>query len=163
MPQLLVVGRVLAFIILGYFALIFTLQRRMAFPGTLRDSPRPIASAPRGVTQVWLEASFGPIEAWFFRAEGDVPRPTIIFCTRQRRVDRGLAERYGEPRSSRAQRAPCGVSGLRSLSRQAGPPRPCARPSHSRSIGWSRETTSTPIASLHTAGRWAVVWREISL
>ena len=77
---LIVVGRVLAFAILGYFALIFTLQRRMAFPGTLRDSPRPTAFAPPDVTQVWLEASFGRVEAWFFRAEGDVPRPTIIFA-----------------------------------------------------------------------------------
>ena len=80
MPQLLVVGRVLAFVILGYFVLMFALQRRMAFPGTLRDSLRPVASAPRGVTQVWLEASFGPVEAWFFSAEGDVHKPTIIFA-----------------------------------------------------------------------------------
>ena len=80
MPQVLVVGRVLALAILGYFALIFVLQRRMAFPGTLRDSPRPTASAPRGVTQVWLESSFGRVEAWFFSAGGDVHRPTIIFA-----------------------------------------------------------------------------------
>ena len=81
MPQvLIVVGRVLAFAILGYFALIFTLQRRMAFPGTFRDSPRPTAFVPPDITQVWLEASFGRVEAWFFRAEGDVHRPTIIFA-----------------------------------------------------------------------------------
>ena len=86
MPLLLVVGRVLALAILGYFALMFTLQRRMAFPGTSRDSPRLTASAPLDVTQVWLEASFGRVEAWFFRAEGatgavgDVVRPTIIFA-----------------------------------------------------------------------------------
>ena len=89
MPQLLVVGRVLAVAILGYFVLIFAVQRRMAFPGVLRTSPRPTASAPPGVTQVWLEASFGRVEAWFFsmeralRAEGaggDAPRPTIIFA-----------------------------------------------------------------------------------
>ena len=81
MPQvLIVVGRVLVLAILGYFALIFTLQRRMAFPGTSRDSPRPTAFAPPDVTQVWLEASFGRVEAWFFSAEGDVHRPTIIFA-----------------------------------------------------------------------------------
>ena len=81
MPQvLIVVGRVLAFAMLGYFALIFTLQRRMAFPGSFRDSPRPTAFVPPDVTQVWLEASFGRVEAWFFRAEGDVHRPTIIFA-----------------------------------------------------------------------------------
>ena len=80
MPQLLVVGRVLALAVLAYVGLIFVLQRRMAFPGTLRDSPRPMASAPRGVTQVWLEASFGPVEAWFFSGEGHGRRPTIIFA-----------------------------------------------------------------------------------
>jgi len=52
----------------------------MAFPGTQRDSPRPTASAPPDVTQVWLEASFGRVEAWFFDAGGDVHRPTIIFA-----------------------------------------------------------------------------------
>jgi pimeloyl-ACP methyl ester carboxylesterase len=81
MPQvLIVVGRVLVLAILGYFTLIFALQRRMAFPGTLRGSTRPTASAPPDVTQVWLEASFGRVEAWFFNAEGDVHRPTIIFA-----------------------------------------------------------------------------------
>ncbi len=78
---MLLIGRVLAIAILGYFALIFFLQRRMAFPGTFqRDSPRPTASAPPDVTQVWLEASFGRVEAWFFRAEGDARGPTIIFA-----------------------------------------------------------------------------------
>ena len=80
MSRILVVGRVLALAILGYFTLIFALQRRMAFPGTFLDSPRPTASAPPGVTQLWLQASFGQVEAWFFRAEGDVHRPTIIFA-----------------------------------------------------------------------------------
>ena len=84
MPQVLVVVRVLALAVLGYFALMFALQRRMVFPGTVRDSPRPTAAAPPGVTQVWFEASFGRVEGWFFNsegsAEGDVPRPTIIFA-----------------------------------------------------------------------------------
>ena len=89
MSQLLVVARVLALAMLGYLALIFAVQRRMAFPGTVRNSPRPTAFAPPGVTQVWLEASFGRVEAWFFSAvgaeradgaTGDVPRPTIIFA-----------------------------------------------------------------------------------
>ncbi len=81
MPQVLLIGRVLAIAILGYFTLIFVLQRRMAFPGSFqRDSPRPTASAPPDVIQVWLEASFGRVEAWFFRAEGDARRPTIIFA-----------------------------------------------------------------------------------
>jgi len=71
----LAVGRVLALAFLGYAALIFLVQRRMAFPGTSRDSPRASPSTPPGVTQVWLDASFGRVEAWFFSADGglDVP------------------------------------------------------------------------------------------
>ena len=80
MTQVLIVGRVLVLAIVGYFALIFALQRRMAFPGSFRDSPRPTASAPPDVTQVWLEASFGQVEAWFFSGEGDAHGPTIIFA-----------------------------------------------------------------------------------
>ena len=80
MPLVLSVGRILALAVLGYFALMFVVQRRMVFPGTFRDSPRPTASAPLDVTQVWLEASFGRVEAWFFRAAGAAQRPTIIFA-----------------------------------------------------------------------------------
>ncbi len=35
---------------------------------------------PEGVAQVWLETSFGRVEAWFFNAERGVPGPTILFA-----------------------------------------------------------------------------------
>jgi len=76
----LVVGRVLTLALLGYAVLILIVQRRLAFPGTFRTSPRAAPSVPQGVTQVWLDASFGRVEAWFLRAEGDAPRPTVIFA-----------------------------------------------------------------------------------
>lgn len=80
LPRALVIGRVLGLAFLGYAALIFIVQRRMAFPGTSRVSPRAAVVAPPGVTQVWLETSFGRVEAWFFRAEGGTDSPTIIFA-----------------------------------------------------------------------------------
>ena len=76
----LAVGRVLALAFLGYAVLIFVVQRRVAFPGTSRDSPRATPSTPPGVTQVWLDASFGRVEAWFFSAEGGLDGPTIVFA-----------------------------------------------------------------------------------
>ena len=79
-PRAFVVGRILALAFLGYAALIFSVQRWLAFPGTFMDSPRATASAPADVTQVWLEASFGRVEAWFFRAEGSAPMPTVVFA-----------------------------------------------------------------------------------
>ena len=79
-PRAFVVGRVLGLAFLGYAALIFSVQRWLVFPGTFRDSPRTTASAPPGVTQVWLETSFGRVEAWFFSAEGSVPKPTVLFA-----------------------------------------------------------------------------------
>jgi pimeloyl-ACP methyl ester carboxylesterase len=74
----LVRGLGLAMLIYG--ALMFALQRRLAFPGTSRVSPRASATAPAGVTQVWLEASFGPVEAWFFRAPEGSAAPTVVFA-----------------------------------------------------------------------------------
>ena len=79
-PRTLAVGRVLGLALLGYALLIFGVQRRLVFPGMFRDSPRATASAPEGVTQVWLETSFGQVEAWFFNAEGGIPGPTILFA-----------------------------------------------------------------------------------
>jgi hypothetical protein len=66
------VVRVVGLALLGYAVLMFAVQRRMAFPGALRDSPRPTATAPDGARQVWLETSFGRVEAWFF-ATGATP------------------------------------------------------------------------------------------
>lgn len=72
--------RILGLALLGYVTLLFVLQRALLFPGTSRDSPRETASAPDGVIQVWLEASFGQVEAWFFSGEGVPTGPTILFA-----------------------------------------------------------------------------------
>ena len=104
-PRALVVGRVLGLAYLGYAVLIFSVQRWLVFPGTFRDSPRATASAPAGVTQVWLETSFGRVEAWFFSAEGDDPKPTVLFA-------HGNGELIEDWRSEMDRLAPVGLNAL---------------------------------------------------
>lgn len=72
--------RIIGLALLGYAALIFGVQRWLAFPGTFRDSPRSTPGAPNGVEQLWLETSFGRVEAWYFRSEGSESAPTVIFA-----------------------------------------------------------------------------------
>jgi pimeloyl-ACP methyl ester carboxylesterase len=60
--------------------LMFSLQRRIVFPGSRRESPRASATAPSGATQVWLDASFGRVEAWFFAADSVAEAPTVVFA-----------------------------------------------------------------------------------
>lgn len=83
---LLMVVRILVVAYLGYLGLLFIVQRRIAFPGTLRVSPRAEPVAPRGVSQVWLETGFGRVEAWYLTAVAesfhDAPAPlnaAVIF------------------------------------------------------------------------------------
>jgi fermentation-respiration switch protein FrsA (DUF1100 family) len=63
----------------GYLGLIFMAQRKMAFPGTERVSPRATPTPPPRGEQVWLEASFGRVEAWFVPPVSDGVRPAVIF------------------------------------------------------------------------------------
>jgi len=65
--------------LLGYAALMFVMQRRVVFPGTSREPGRSAPVAPAGVTQVWLELSFGRVEAWYFDAAGAGTAPTVVF------------------------------------------------------------------------------------
>ena len=75
-----VVVRLLGLSLFGYALLIFVVQRRIVFPGAQRESPRASATAPVGATQVWIDASFGPVEAWFFPADSVAEAPTIVFA-----------------------------------------------------------------------------------
>jgi len=72
--------RILGITLLGYALLMFVVQRRMIFPGTQRESPRSSPTPPSSATQVWLDASFGRVEAWFFPADVAGPAPTILFA-----------------------------------------------------------------------------------
>ena len=72
--------RLLGLSLFGYALLIFFVQRRIVFPGAQRESPRTSATAPEGARQVWIDASFGRVEAWFFRAASPASAPTVIFA-----------------------------------------------------------------------------------
>jgi pimeloyl-ACP methyl ester carboxylesterase len=78
--MLLAIVRTVGLALLIYAALMFALQRRLAFPGTSRQSPRTAAAAPPGVRQVWLGASFGRVEAWFVGSPQPSAAPTIVFA-----------------------------------------------------------------------------------
>lgn len=80
MSAALLAVKVLGLGLLGYAIVVFALQRSIVFPGAALASARPTAVAPAGVTQVWLEPSSGRVEAWFFRAVGDGPAPTVVFA-----------------------------------------------------------------------------------
>jgi pimeloyl-ACP methyl ester carboxylesterase len=78
--MVLTLVRTVGLALLLYGLLLVTMQRRIAFPGTARPSPRPSAAAPTGVTQVWLDASFGRVEAWFLPAQDRAAAPTVVFA-----------------------------------------------------------------------------------
>jgi uncharacterized protein len=72
--------RLVGLALLGYALVVFVVQRRIVFPGAQRESPRASATAPAGATQVWLDASFGRVEAWFFPADAVAAAPTVVFA-----------------------------------------------------------------------------------
>ena len=80
MSGALSIVKVLGIGLLGYAIVMFAMQRRVAFPGVSRESARPAALAPAGVVQVWLEPSFGRVEAWFFDTGGGGAEPTVVFA-----------------------------------------------------------------------------------
>ena len=77
--MLLRIIRVAGLALLIYGLLMYTMQRRLAFPGTSREVSRQRVSTPAGVEQVWLLTSFGPVEAWLVRA-ADPNAPSLIFA-----------------------------------------------------------------------------------
>lgn len=73
--------RVVGLALLLYALLMFAVQRRLAFPGARMPSPRAAATPPAGARQVWLDTSFGRVEAWFYRADGDAGlAPSVVFA-----------------------------------------------------------------------------------
>lgn len=66
--------------LLVYAALMFVMQRRLAFPGASLGSPRASATAPAGVRQAWLDTSYGRVEAWFIGAPDPASSPTVVFA-----------------------------------------------------------------------------------
>jgi len=88
-----------------YGVLLFAMQRRIAFPGTSRASPRPSATAPAGLTQLWLSASFGRVEAWFIPAADPAAAPTVVYA-------HGNGELIEDWRAAMSEVARAGVNAL---------------------------------------------------
>lgn len=80
LPRLMPLIRVLALAAIGFGVLIFLVQRWIAFPGAYREPLRSAPSPPRSGEQIWLSTDFGRVEAWLFTAEGDGPRPAVIYA-----------------------------------------------------------------------------------
>jgi uncharacterized protein len=71
--------RVAAIAYAGFLLLIFLVQRSIVFPGSGFPAPRASPDQhPPAVTQIWLETSFGRVEAWYL--EASVPGPVVIFA-----------------------------------------------------------------------------------
>jgi fermentation-respiration switch protein FrsA (DUF1100 family) len=66
-------------ILISYGAFVLLVQRAVAFPGRFRSADR--GRPPAGVRQVWLDTSFGRVEAWLYGApeSADHPRPAALF------------------------------------------------------------------------------------
>lgn len=71
--------RLLVIAYAGYLVLIFLVQRSVVFPGATFPSPRASPAVhPPEVEQIWLEASFGKVEAWLLEARA--PSPVLVFA-----------------------------------------------------------------------------------
>jgi pimeloyl-ACP methyl ester carboxylesterase len=67
----------------AYCFLLFLFQRQMLFPRDLIDVPTGVAKEISTLEPIWLDMSFGKVEAWFFpaeRAHGAGPAPAVIFA-----------------------------------------------------------------------------------
>ncbi|MBN2425516.1 MAG: alpha/beta hydrolase [Calditrichaceae bacterium] len=70
---------VILVIYLVYAFLLYSIQRSVIFPGKSRSAFKAIINLPANTNQVWLDCTFGKVEAWFVKSEGDTfPKPVII-------------------------------------------------------------------------------------
>jgi pimeloyl-ACP methyl ester carboxylesterase len=65
--------------VISYAALVLLVQRAVAFPGRFR--PADQGGPPQGARQVWLDTSFGRVEAWLYGtpASGEGTLPGVLF------------------------------------------------------------------------------------
>lgn len=63
-----------------YAGTFFVAQRRLMYPGTYLAGVSPDARPPPPAETVWLEVSFGKIEAWFFSPVSREPAPAMLFA-----------------------------------------------------------------------------------
>ncbi|MBT8488884.1 MAG: alpha/beta fold hydrolase [Gemmatimonadetes bacterium] len=80
LTRLVPIVRVLALAAVGFGALVFFVQRWIAFPGALATAPRSGPTPPEGGEQLWIETDFGRVEAWLFAAPGPGPHPAALYA-----------------------------------------------------------------------------------
>ncbi|MFO7707824.1 MAG: alpha/beta hydrolase [Desulfobacterales bacterium] len=69
------------FVYLIYCGLLFFVQRQVLFPRSMIPNPGATDTAAMGIEALWLETSFGKIEAWYLPpAAGSPPAPAVIFA-----------------------------------------------------------------------------------
>lgn len=79
LPPLWTMLRLLVMAYAGYLVLMFLVQRSVVFPGAAFPTPRASSlEHPPEVEQIWLEASFGRVEAWLLDARA--PSPVLVFA-----------------------------------------------------------------------------------
>lgn len=66
---------------IGVALILFILQRRMLFPGSMYPALQDNSDSYPGLEHIWLETSFGKVETWllFPIPQTDQPAPAIIF------------------------------------------------------------------------------------
>jgi pimeloyl-ACP methyl ester carboxylesterase len=80
---LLQIASVVLFSYLGYCCLLFLFQRHILFPRSQIQPPSGIAKNISGLEKIWLDTSYGKVEAWFLPPAPDRgigPAPAIIFA-----------------------------------------------------------------------------------
>jgi fermentation-respiration switch protein FrsA (DUF1100 family) len=95
MIRLLIIA---ALVIAGYWALLFLIQRSIAFPGR---SPSGAAPRPADAESIWLESSAGRTEAWFLPPKGAAsgPAPLLLFAHGNGELIDDWPAAFDEPRS----------------------------------------------------------------
>lgn len=85
---------IVATIYVGWALLLFTMQRRMMFPGWNAALPYiTTGDVPDGVESVRLPFSSGGGEAWFLAAPGHGPAPAVVFAHGNAElIDNGLRD-----------------------------------------------------------------------
>jgi hypothetical protein len=65
----------------AYCALLFFTQRQVLFPRYMIPAPAAPDLKAMGIEPVWLETSFGKVEAWYLPPKpGDTPSPAVVFA-----------------------------------------------------------------------------------
>jgi fermentation-respiration switch protein FrsA (DUF1100 family) len=77
------IGATALLVYLIYCGLLFLLQRQVLFPRYMIPNPGATDADAMGIETLWLETSFGKVEAWFLRPAAGAaatPAPAVIFA-----------------------------------------------------------------------------------